>query len=208
KSVLACLASAWCRSSTISISTKKMASRWKIAHQQRGAGKISNQDQRGRSAPALSLCRIWRISPTSILWRANREYRWPTYSSLKNWPTPICSFFPARSKPSMTCGGFQILGIAIQDPYGIENDGVPISADGLGLLPIRTVLGKDKTVRRVRGLLRGNFFHAARSRHVSFEGYEIHVGETLYQTGASPLADIERQGITEAVPDGAVSRSG
>ena len=106
------------------------------------------------------------------------------------------------------CGGFQILGIAIQDPYGIENDGVPISADGLGLLPIRTVLGKDKTVRRVRGVLRGDFFHAARSRHVSFEGYEIHVGETLYQTGASPLADIERQGITEAVPDGAVSQSG
>ncbi len=52
------------------------------------------------------------------------------------------------------CGGFQILGIAIQDPYGIENDGVPITADGLGLLSIRTVLGKDKTVRRVRGSVR------------------------------------------------------
>jgi adenosylcobyric acid synthase len=106
------------------------------------------------------------------------------------------------------CGGFQILGTTIQDPHGIENDGVPISADGLGLLPIRTVLRKDKTVRRVRGLLRGNFFRASRSRHVPLEGYEIHVGETLYQAGARPLADIERQGVREAVPDGAVSQSG
>jgi cobyric acid synthase len=74
--------------------------------------------------------------------------------------------------------------------------------------PFELYWAKIQTVRRVRGVLRGDFFHAARSRHVSFEGYEIHVGETLYQTGASPLADIERQGITEALPDGAVSQSG
>jgi adenosylcobyric acid synthase len=100
-----------------------------------------------------------------------------------------------------------MLGIAIQDPYGIENDGVPVSEDGLGLLPIRTVLRKEKTVRRVRGFLRGNFFRAGLAPQVTFEGYEIHVGETLYQAGASPLTDIERQRAMESVPDGAVDES-
>lgn len=106
------------------------------------------------------------------------------------------------------CGGFQMLGIAIRDPHGIENDGVPVSENGLGLLPIRTVLRKEKTVRRVRGSLRCNFFRAGLSLQVPFEGYEIHVGETLYESGAFPLIDIERQGATELVPDGAVSKSG
>ena len=106
------------------------------------------------------------------------------------------------------CGGFQMLGIAIEDPHGIENNGTPVSENGLGLLPIRTVLRKEKTVRRVRGSLLRNVFRAGLSPQVPFEGYEMHVGETLYETGAFPLADIERQGATELVPDGAVSKSG
>ena len=106
------------------------------------------------------------------------------------------------------CGGFQMLGIAIRDPHGIENNGVPVSENGLGLLPVRTVLRKEKTVRRVRGSLRYNFFRAGLSPQVPFEGYEIHVGETLYETEAFPLTDIERQGAAELVPDGAVSKSG
>jgi adenosylcobyric acid synthase len=105
------------------------------------------------------------------------------------------------------CGGFQMLGITIQDAYGIENKGVPLSENGLGLLPIRTVLREDKKVRRVRGRLRGNFFCAGGSRQNLFKGYEIHVGETVYQAGARPLAEIEPQGVREAVPDGAVSQS-
>jgi adenosylcobyric acid synthase len=106
------------------------------------------------------------------------------------------------------CGGFQMLGLSIEDPHGIENHGVPINETGLGLLPIRTVLCKEKTVRRVRGFLRGNFFHAGASGQVPFEGYEIHAGETLYETGASPLTDIERHGATESVVDGAVNEAG
>jgi len=106
------------------------------------------------------------------------------------------------------CGGFQMLGIAIDDPHGIENSGTPVSENGLGLLPVRTVLRKEKTVRRVRGSLRRNFLRAGLSPQVPFEGYEIHVGETIYETGAFPLADIERQEATELVPDGAASKSG
>jgi adenosylcobyric acid synthase len=106
------------------------------------------------------------------------------------------------------CGGFQMLGAAIDDPEGIENHGQPVSQTGLGLLPVRTVLGTEKTVRRVRGSLRRNFFRSAGLAHAEFEGYEIHVGETFYETGALPFAAIERPGATPSVSDGAVSESG
>jgi adenosylcobyric acid synthase len=106
------------------------------------------------------------------------------------------------------CGGLQMLGTAIEDPHGIENHGAPLSESGLDLLPIRTVLCKEKTVRRVRGSLRGYLFRAGAAPQVHFEGYEIHVGETLYEIGASPLSTIERHGATKSVVDGAVSESG
>jgi adenosylcobyric acid synthase len=106
------------------------------------------------------------------------------------------------------CGGFQMLGVSIEDPHGIENQGEPCIRTALGLLPVRTVLRAWKTVRGVQGSLQRNFFRNDSSPQVPFAGYEIHVGETLYETGARPLADIERQGTMESVPDGAVSESG
>jgi adenosylcobyric acid synthase len=106
------------------------------------------------------------------------------------------------------CGGFQMLGVSIDDPQGIENQDEPCSRTALGLLPVRTLLRAEKTVRRVHGRLRQNFFRSGSPQQVAFEGYEIHVGETLYETGALPLTEIERQEATELVPDGAVSKSG
>jgi len=106
------------------------------------------------------------------------------------------------------CGGFQMLGSSIEDPHGVENQGKSCQRNGLGLLPVQTVLGLEKTVRRVHGFLRTNFFDTDLPSENRFEGYEIHVGETFYEPGARPLADIVRQGMTGSVPDGAVSASG
>jgi adenosylcobyric acid synthase len=106
------------------------------------------------------------------------------------------------------CGGFQMLGVAIEDPQGIENQGEPYRREGLGFLSLRTVLHTEKTVRRVKGRLRSNVFGAGFSPETHFEGYEIHVGETSYELGARPLADVVRQGIADSVPDGAVGGSG
>ena len=105
------------------------------------------------------------------------------------------------------CGGFQMLGLSIEDPHGVENQGKPCSRMALSLLPIRTVFRAEKTVRRVQGRLRGEFFGNG-SMPLTFDGYEIHVGETFYETGACPLTDILRHGETEPIADGAVSESG
>jgi adenosylcobyric acid synthase len=105
------------------------------------------------------------------------------------------------------CGGFQMLGISIEDPEGIENQGQSVCRAGLGLLPVRTILRTEKTVERVRGCPRG-FFGSRFRQETHFEGYEIHVGETFYETGARPFADILRQGTANSIPDGAVGDSG
>ncbi len=101
-----------------------------------------------------------------------------------------------------------MLGSSIEDPHGIENRGQPCTRKGLGFLPVRTVLHAEKTVRRVQGCLRSEFLGLSPCPETRFQGYEIHVGETFYEAGARPLADIVRQGISGSVPDGAVSASG
>ncbi len=106
------------------------------------------------------------------------------------------------------CGGFQMLGAAIDDPHGVESGGAPACETGLGLLPIRTALGKEKTARRVRGVLHCDFFGFGGARQIPFAGYEIHVGETLYERGAAALSEIEREGLPGTFADGAVSASG
>jgi adenosylcobyric acid synthase len=71
------------------------------------------------------------------------------------------------------CGGFQILGRRIRDPYGIE--GEPGETDGLGLLPIETVLEREKEVCRVDAENLGMPFLEPGA---VCTGYEIHMGRT------------------------------
>jgi adenosylcobyric acid synthase len=104
------------------------------------------------------------------------------------------------------CGGFQMLGTRIEDPHGIEGDGLPSACDGLGLLPIRTVLNATKTTRQVQGTCQAAFF--GEQSLGSFRGYEIHLGETVYEEGATRFAEIAREGLGGTYPDGAVSSDG
>lgn len=98
------------------------------------------------------------------------------------------------------CGGFQMLGLSIEDPVGVENGGAARSVEGLGLLPVRTVMEAEKMVRRASGRVDG--WGAP-----SFAGYEIHMGETVYETGSVPFARILREGDEAEIADGAVDGS-
>jgi adenosylcobyric acid synthase len=120
----------------------------------------------------------------------------------------LCRLFEKGIPLVGICGGFQMLGSLIEDPEGTENEGKPRMERGLGYLPVRTVLRTEKTVRRVRGRMRSEFLGISLSPEAFFQGYEIHVGETVYETGAKPFAEITRDGITGSFPDGALSGSG
>ena len=66
------------------------------------------------------------------------------------------------------CGGYQMMGEEVCDPDCIEGDLDRLP--GLGLLPIRTVMGNDKTTRQVK-------FRFMEDERMC-EGYEIHIGRT------------------------------
>lgn len=99
------------------------------------------------------------------------------------------------------CGGFQMLGLSIDDPSGVESDGVPRNVAGLGQLPVRTIMRGEKTVRRAEG--RTRLWDAP-----SFDGYEIHMGETVYENGAEPFAELLKDGEQQPNLDGAIDSSG
>lgn len=74
------------------------------------------------------------------------------------------------------CGGYQMLGKSISDPYSTESGGEIL---GIGLLDMKTVFHTEKTRTRVSGIVTadGGAFPALCGAHAY--GYEIHMGETV-----------------------------
>ncbi len=70
------------------------------------------------------------------------------------------------------CGGFQMLGKEIADPFSVETGG---SIKGLDWLDMTTVLAKEKRTRQVSAS--PNIFGGDSSCRV--KGYEIHMGQTV-----------------------------
>lgn len=66
------------------------------------------------------------------------------------------------------CGGYQMLGETVEDPFHVE--GKIELMHGLGILPIKTVLTEEKTTQQVQFKFKEN--------HEICEGYEIHMGVT------------------------------
>ncbi len=90
------------------------------------------------------------------------------------------------------CGGFQILGKKIVDPYGIEA-GYPTEYEGLGIFDINVHYSKDKVVSMTTGI----------SEYGEMNGYEIRRGVIKYM-GEKPLLKITlRNGEKVSVEDGA-----
>jgi adenosylcobyric acid synthase len=77
------------------------------------------------------------------------------------------------------CGGYQMLGERVEDPDHIESThGV---VEGLGLLPVRTVLRAPKVTRIAR---------ARTTAGCAFEAYEIHMGKTERPPGFTPFVTL------------------
>ena len=98
------------------------------------------------------------------------------------------------------CGGYQMLGETLSDPYQVEAGG---TIKGMGLLPMDTVFAKKKTRTRVEGSfghLEGSYRQLGGTR---LEGYEIHMGETILKGNAKPATSIEDSVTGEQKQDGA-----
>ena len=98
------------------------------------------------------------------------------------------------------CGGYQMLGETLSDPYGVEEGG---SMKGMGLLPIETVFTKEKTRTRVQGIIGTITGPYAGLSGAETEGYEIHMGETLLKEGAKSVLSITDTVTGQKKADGA-----
>lgn len=75
------------------------------------------------------------------------------------------------------CGGFQMLGEKIKDPYGIESEIKEIP--GLGLLELETVMEKEKNTTQYEGKLSNCTGLLEGLEGEEIKGYEIHQGVTF-----------------------------
>lgn len=78
------------------------------------------------------------------------------------------------------CGGYQMMGLEVADPDGIE--GAPATLPGLGLLPVRTTLTPSKVTRTTYASLGADL--------PPCRAYEIHMGRTE-RLGGEPFAMLD-----------------
>jgi len=103
------------------------------------------------------------------------------------------------------CGGYQMLGMSIKDPYEVETSQKEI--EGMKLLDIETVFEKEKVTTRVQAVLQEKTLTSVEDSNVY--GYEIHMGVCSYGKKAKPLFNIvNKNGEEVCYADGAVNESG
>ncbi|MCM2359799.1 MAG: cobyric acid synthase, partial [Geobacteraceae bacterium] len=105
------------------------------------------------------------------------------------------------------CGGYQMLGKRVLDPFGVESH--IREAVGLALLDAETAMLAEKETHQAQALLLPAGEGVAPGCAGPLSGYEIHMGETLVGPGSLPFATINcRSGRGVAIEDGAVSPDG
>lgn len=97
------------------------------------------------------------------------------------------------------CGGYQMLGRLIADPFRVESHREQVA--GLGLLPVETRFSREKVTARVRAT------HPESALEVQV--YEIHAGRVRRDPEATaPFRIVERDGAPSDQEEGALSPDG
>lgn len=113
----------------------------------------------------------------------------------QGWPSYLAKHLRYGGKVIGICGGFQMLGMSVRDPLGVE--GVAGESAALGLLAMTTELTADKRLVQVTGQCA---FEGANDAPAS--GYEIHMGVSHGAALDQPAFVIDGR------PEGAVSGDG
>ncbi|HGG0417531.1 cobyric acid synthase [Clostridium botulinum] len=99
------------------------------------------------------------------------------------------------------CGGYQVLGSKIKDPYKVETDLGEI--EGLNLLDMETTFEEEKVTTRVFAKILNE------ETENTVYGYEIHMGISKYGESTNPLFKIyDKNGEKVDYFDGAINEKG
>lgn len=82
------------------------------------------------------------------------------------------------------CGGYQMLGVRLDDPGNVEHGG---SLAGIGLLPAYTIFQPQKARCQAKGRFLPMEGGLSPLSGAAAEGYEVHMGETKQSGAALPL---------------------
>lgn len=88
------------------------------------------------------------------------------------------------------CGGYQIMGVRVEDPDHVE--GELATLPGLGIFPLVSVMKKKKVVCQSR-------FYYKNYKDLC-EGYQIHMGRTFYASEANRPAEAGFDSLAVAAP--------
>ena len=111
----------------------------------------------------------------------------------KGWSRRLSDYAETGGHVLGICGGYQLMGKAVHDPDGLE--GKPGSTEGLGLLPVETILKAPKTTTRTKFIW----------NDIPGAGYEIHMGQTDREQSSPLLSIIERNNVACKDDDGCIS---
>lgn len=103
------------------------------------------------------------------------------------------------------CGGYQMLGRRISDPFKIETNRRNIT--GLGMLNVETTIEREKVTSQVSAKVFEKGYFQWRPGEII--GYEIHMGRTKRGNNTPPTFSIFRKGDRNVhIGDGAISEDG
>lgn len=92
------------------------------------------------------------------------------------------------------CGGYQMLGMDISDPEGIEEGGW---IRGMELLPVSTTLQSGKVRTQTKGRLRNIKGIFAGLSQKEYTGYEIHMGKTISRVNGDGVTSAMQKNADE-----------
>lgn len=104
------------------------------------------------------------------------------------------------------CGGYQMLGRRLDDPYRAES--FEESILGLQLLDMVTIFNREKTTTQVKGRVSTGKGILSEADGKEIEGYEIHMGESVENNEESPFLIFQTPDGKAAYTDGSINSEG
>ncbi len=157
--------------------------------------------------PEVSLTYVetpWQIGhPDLIILPGSRNTLWDLKWLLaQGFGEALHRYYSQGGRIIGICGGYQMLGVEVEDPGGVE--GTPSSHPGLGFLPLKTVFAPTKALSQTTAISQLPGLEGLEVR-----GYEIHHGRTEVLGEARPAFWVtHRLGLSTSEPEGAQEKEG